>query len=660
MVRVGTNLLALLAQAQECVSGMKRIFHRFYYLAESMFVRSAASQLFCVAVVIVALSATGGLLVHYTYPAHYGDTSEAVWWAFLRLTDPGYLGDDQGLLPRIVSTVLTIAGYVVFLGALVAIMTNWLNRLMAYLASGRSQIYEQDHVVIIGWNQRLHALVEELVHTAGRTRRAGGVPAVVILTEEYQPGMRRDLLQKLDPSARGRCRILVRSGNPLEVESLERVDVAHARAVILLAPESRDPAERRAADIVQAKILMHIKSNPNEQGVEPTVVVETSSAANKILLETVGSEGNTEVVVADEFMARLFSQTLRFPGLSRVHRRLLTDTYADAIELETAEDLRVTGKTVGELVGTLDRGTPIGAFRHGRSEAELLGPSYRLQRDDQVVMVVPGEHRSQEAAEGPSETPAWNPLSERGEGWSKVLVVGHSPLLVPLLKELASHPRERFDVVLLWENAAPLEKARLSRMEAHANLRVGFLQGALADLDELAGLAPERFEYILLLADRAKDHLQSDAETILGYVSLDRYLKDNGAEPKFLVELHDEDNRSLLSDVDVIMTSELISHLLAQVAMDRALAWTYDELFTEEGSELRLRGLDGFPNGGRGMTFGQCQRACLARGVIVAGIRRPEDLLLSPPGSHPMATGDKLVTVEWSLPAAEASLAPAV
>ncbi len=52
-----------------------------------------------------------------------------------------------------------MAGYVVFLGALVALMTTWLDRSLQYLASGRSQIFEEGHTLIIGWNDRIHALV---------------------------------------------------------------------------------------------------------------------------------------------------------------------------------------------------------------------------------------------------------------------------------------------------------------------------------------------------------------------------------------------------------------------------------------------------------------------------------------------------------------------
>ncbi len=628
---------------------MKRILNRLYYLTESLFARSATSQLFCVVVVVVGLSVGGGVLVHLFQPQAHETTSDAVWWAFLRLTDPGYLGDDQGLASRVISTALTLAGYVVFLGALVAIMTNALNRLMALLASGRSGIYEQDHLVIIGWNQRLHALIEELINSSERNWLSPGSHAVAVLADPFEPGMRRDLMQRLDPSVRGRCRILVRSGDPLEAESLQRVDVAHARAVIILAGEGVCAAERRAGDILAAKVLLGVAEQCAEFGTAPDVVVETSSAANAPLLRSVAGPGRLELVTNDDFLGRLFSQTLRFPGLSRVHRRLLTDSYSDAIVLRPADHLSAVGKTVGDLVGRLEEGTVMGAFRQGDEEADLLGTSYRLGQGDLLVLAVPAQPSTRsEAPQG--EAICWQPVPPTGEP-KKVLCVGQSPFLAALLGELASHPRERYQILLLWEQPSTRDEARLRRLEQAAqNLELEFGVGDLVDIHEVRRLCPERFDSVLLLADQAKEAPLSDAETILAYTLLDRYMQEKGAAPNFVLELNVEDNRPLIKgrDVDVIMSAELVSHFLAQVAIDEKLAWTYEELFTEEGSELRLRGLGGFAE--TSLTFGACQQACLARGVIAIGIRRPDDLVIHPSAGEKLRPDDRLITVEWSEP----------
>ena len=72
--------------------------------------RGLPYRLLLVAITIVAVSILAGVMTFaltgsFTIP-------EAIWWAFLRLTDPGYLGDDRGLAQRIVSTIVTILGYV--------------------------------------------------------------------------------------------------------------------------------------------------------------------------------------------------------------------------------------------------------------------------------------------------------------------------------------------------------------------------------------------------------------------------------------------------------------------------------------------------------------------------------------------------------------------
>ena len=62
-------------------------------------------------VVIVLLSLAAGTLVYYVLE-DFKSYADAIWWGFLRLTDPGYLGDDHGALKRTVSTILTVLGYV--------------------------------------------------------------------------------------------------------------------------------------------------------------------------------------------------------------------------------------------------------------------------------------------------------------------------------------------------------------------------------------------------------------------------------------------------------------------------------------------------------------------------------------------------------------------
>lgn len=625
---------------------MRRLAQRVYYFTETLLTRGPLYQLMLVAGVILALSVGGGIFVHITNPDSYSNTLEAIWWAFLRLTDPGYLGDDHGLYPRLISTFLTIAGYVVFLGALVALMTNWLDRTLSFLASGRSPIFEHGHVLIIGWNDRLHALIEEIVHTA---QRAGedGKPAIVVLCDPYEPAMYRELSQKIDPEVRKRCRLMVRSGNPLEIESLERVDYAYARSIILVATASADRSDRSLSDITLAKVLMSMKAQAPSPKRVPNVVVEVAFTGNKLLVESVGWDRSTEAVVADDIMGRLFCQAIRFPGISRVYHRMLTDTFTDSVILRSPQSLNVVGRTLREIVPTLAEGTPIGLLREGeeQSDLSLLGLDTVIDGDDRVVLVT---SRAAREVQKESPTLAWE-LSPQQEDRTErqILVLGWSTDLFVFLQELSAYPDESYRVTLVWEHALPREKERLKRLaESRDNLEVTFQQGALLDEAELARTDLSGFDKILLLADQNQEPLVADAENVLRYVLMERHIRSSGKPIDLVVELNDEDNRPLLkgSTPDILMTAEILSHLLAQVSTHRSLMWIYEELFTNGGAELRLRPLHGLPE--EGATFAECQAACLKVDAVALGYMRDSEVVFNPPSSTRLTAVDQVIIVE--------------
>ena len=149
---------------------LRRLLNRLKFELERFVVRSPLHRLLFIALLIGAVSLGAGLLAHRT-GGPFASTGDAVWWAFLRLTDPGYLGDDQGAVLRTISTVVTVVGYVLFLGALIAIMTQWLNATMQQLESGLTPIAANDHVLILGYSSRTAAIVRELLVSEGRVER---------------------------------------------------------------------------------------------------------------------------------------------------------------------------------------------------------------------------------------------------------------------------------------------------------------------------------------------------------------------------------------------------------------------------------------------------------------------------------------------------------
>ena len=634
---------------------MRRLLNRIYYFVESLFLRGSLFQLLTVALAIILLSLLGGGTV-YLFSPDYPDLSRAIWWAFLRLTDPGYLGDDQGTLPRTVSTILTLAGYVFFLGALVAIMTTRLNQFMSNLSSGFSPIFERDHILIIGWNPRIHSLVEEIGHAEERVKRRLGrvsLPAVVILTREFDSTLRKELLEKLDDSIKEKVRILIRAGNPLEAESLERVDFTRASSIILVSP-MEGGVNRHLSDIQLVKILLSLKAQSRDVDPEelPNVVMEIGNPANKLLAENAGWPRKTEAIANDEFMSRLVSHTIRNPGLSAVYNHLLTDTFGESIYLREAGRLGIGGMKLRETVRLFRRAIPIGILRPSRAprrqekRLRLLDLDAELEADDEVIFAAPSleavyEHEDLEEMERRATqlqadstmdlSGAYGAL-HRGEipDERRLLFVGFSQLLNPIFRELASYPGEQFHVQLVTDMTREECRKQLRLdIDMMENLTVMIRRAAIDHPEAVEKLDPDAIDNIVLLSSElAEDPLMADAETIMAFVQLRQYYRQESEAqtPAFVVELNDEDNRDLFefgAYHDVVMTQEIVSHLLSQVGMRRALAWIYEELFTQNGPEIRLRTVrtvfEEAPDAS--ITFEQLQLHCLHSNAVALGVR---------------------------------------
>jgi hypothetical protein len=628
---------------------MRRLFNRLYYFVETFFVRGAHYQLLAVALGIVAISVTGGWVV-FEFSPQFDSFSKSVWWAFLRLTDPGYLGDDEGVLPRTVSTILTVSGYVVFLGALVAIMTNSLSRFMNYLAQGRSKIFEKDHILIIGWHPRIHAIVEELIRSEERVVTRLGrlrLPAIVILTKEFRPNMVADLRDKLPPDIRDAGRILARTGNPLEAESLARVDFTRASAIILVSQADFE-TPRHFSDMTLVKILMSLRSQTEGLADEelPNVVLDIATPANKLLAESVGWQ-RTEAIANVEFMSRLLCQSIRHPGLSQVYLHLLTDTFGESIYLIEAGEL--AGKTIAEIIHDFEKAIPIGFMKASGSAHQkearlrLMKLDEPMEADDEIICISPTissiseshvPSRVDRLRKRLSDVVAPRRLEDGGEPTErpprKVLVVGWSHLVRPLLAELGAYHHERFEITIVSERDTSEIEASVDPMDSRLeNLEVSVVQSGLNSVDEVRQIKAGRFDNIALLSPEfIEDPLLSDAETVMAFVLIDRYLNEAApdSEVAFLAELNDEDNQPLLKlsrSADILITQEIISHLLSQVSVRRSLAWVYEELFTYGGSEISFRPFGEFIDlqTSNDVDFDECQAACLQSGRIAIGYK---------------------------------------
>jgi len=574
---------------------------RVKFFIERQFVKGAAFQLLIVAAMIGLISLLGGLLA---YPVGEGeDLGDAVWWAFLRLTDPGYLGDDSGNWRRLVSTLLTVSGYVVFMGTLVAILTRSLIARMTELERGLTPVSFRNHVVILGWNNRTLPLVRELLGSSGSMRRhLLGRPTsrlkLVILAEEMS-SLQAQLLREEPGIGAGAKHIVLRSGSALQSDALHRAACLNAAAVIIPS-SSQQSNSLLSSDVEVLKALMSIDAQARQLGQPAPFAVVEMQSVNKRTIAQRAYSGPLQVIAGDATIASLMAQNLMHPGLSEVYNELLTDQEGNEFYLRGGPEfegeslaaiaMRCPKALICGLLAAGDRG---GQLRLNAASDTPIGAGDKLvmiarQFEDTEPVSASG-HRLK-AVERLNATPVKPPL---GQTRKRVLFLGWGQRVPALIHELGSYRHYRFAVDLMSVVPASERHQAIRDYTPEDNsvqcqqITADFLRSSL-----LAAQAPWNYDSILLLSsDRLESGEEADARAIVGHAILEQLLQGRDQRPQLLMELSEPDNAQLLdpNQSETLVSPLILSHLLAQVALRPELQQVFNELFTEGGAEIRFR-----------------------------------------------------------------------
>lgn len=574
-----------------------RLLDRLKYLLERQLIKGVGFQLLVVMVFILLVSLTGGLLV-YRDPA-FGSAGDSIWWAFLRLTDPGYLGDDQGPWKRVISTLLTLAGYVLFMGTLVAIMTQWLIARWRDLERGLTPVAMKHHVVVLGWSNRTLPLVRELMSTRGRMRRFlqhHGARRLQLVIMDDNIALEQHHALKRDGMVAPRLRdIVLRSGSPMNVEHLSRA-ACHTAAAIILPSAFQGPQTLINEDVETIKALLSLRSHAN-QGRRPYVVAELQDARHTQVAHRAYPE-QLEVITGDDYVGRLLAQTVRRPGLARVYRELMTQSPGQKLYVRHLPQL--LGKRPSELRRHFDQAVFCGILPKSQTAALTLDEQHLLAPGDQVLLLS-GDYKHTEPQSARPNSSSFSVARQQRQPTAsapptRILILGWNRKVLTFLSELRTHQPAQASITVL-STTDPLLRRTLTEavLEGQSQVACRHVQGDYTFVSELAAQRPEAFEQIILFgSDRLASGAQADARTMVGQLCLESLLEHHPRRPHIIVELNDADNEAIMTHQhhEVILSPILVSHLLAQVALKRELKRVYDELFTAGGANIVFRDLE--------------------------------------------------------------------
>ncbi|VAH66466.1 unnamed protein product [Triticum turgidum subsp. durum] len=342
---------------------------RIAYKVDVFFSGHPYAKLLALLIATVVLIASGGIAL---YSVSGSGFLEALWLSWTFVADSGNHADQVGLGPRIVSVSISAGGMLVF-ATMLGLVSDAISEKVDSWRKGKSEVIEVNHILILGWSDKLGSLLKQLA--IANKSIGGGV--VVVLAERDKEEMEMDI-GKLGFDFMGTS-VICRSGSPLILADLKKVSVSKARAIIVLASdENADQSDARALRVVLS--LTGVK-----EGLRGHIVVEMSDLDNEPLVKLVGGE-LIETVVAHDVIGRLMIQCALQPGLAQI--------WEDILGFENAEFYikrwpELDGMRFGDVLISFPDAVPCGVKLASRFGSILMNPDddYVLREGDEILVI---------------------------------------------------------------------------------------------------------------------------------------------------------------------------------------------------------------------------------------------------------------------------------
>jgi voltage-gated potassium channel Kch len=543
---------------------------------------------------------------------HYGgDTSgfgEDFWQSMLRVLDSGTFASDVQWPVRVVALIVTLSG-IFIASALIGIISTGFEQRLEALRRGRSRVIEAGHTLILGSSPRVFAIVSELV-VANESRRR---PAIVILADVDKTALEDEIDARV-PDLRG-TRIVLRTGDPSSPQDLERVAVTQARSIVVLADEDGEGD----AGAVKAALAAHSMAISSAV----PIVVELASQATSFAL--VAACGDRVVPVqADDIIAKVAAQACYQAGLGAVYRELLD---FDGDEIYTTPAADHAGKRFGDVLLAYERCAVLG-IQQADGTVELAPAMDRvLAADDDLLVVAeddslirPSSHSIDAPAPGSGTTTSdvAAPTRLLVIGWSEL---GHKIVhALDVLMGTTATMRVLVDPALVDPSSIAVSAEQMS-IDVIADSSIG---------DAASG----GYDQVFVLGYRG--HLSygdADACTLLTLVTLNRVVSDLDQRPRIVAEVLESRTVPIAETTgvdDFVVSDELASLLISQLAENPALASVFGQLFDDGGPTIAMQPAARAVVGGE-HTWGSVVLALRDRGDIALGYRREgEPVVVNP------------------------------
>lgn len=518
--------------------------------------------------------------------------------------------------------------------------------------------------------------------------------------EEMEERLESALNAKDNPLQLLGTEVIFRQGNPILEQDLKKVSANTARSVICLTPPDFDSDE---ADANMLRQVLALKALDNDFGKNGShIVVELQDVDNKELIRMVAPD-ISEVIVNHDMIGRLMLQCARTPELAFVLDSMMGFEGSE-FYFDTWSELY--GKTFYDITCRFDDAIPVG-FRSADGSVYMNPEDDMVYNEGDEILVLAEDDDTYEPNDGSYSMAAGECVGDEEEcpvlyddyrPPEKVLFCGWRRDMADLITQLDEFVPEgselwmfntipadqRQERLLDGGNKAALKLKNLTIKNVVGNSIIRRDLAVMKDVDnngqrtgDVITLAD--FDSALILSDETamangeKGSTSSDSRSLAAVLIIQDMMdkiyeakKKKSADPDSVKkpcipvsEILDTRTKSLLAVANCkgyVMSNQIISSVVAQVAEEKDINVVLTELFSASGSETYIRPVEKFVDleDDNELSFWDVALKARQRREVAVGYKpadldyiSAEELIINPPNKSTVRKwkeGDKIIT----------------
>lgn len=567
--------------------------------------------LFIVTILLVVLAVAIDLWIGGVTPDL--QPREVFWNILFQALVPNPPGDfkDSPWQFIIVMLVVTLCSLII-VSILIGLLSAGIQSRIDRLRRGRSQVIEHNHTVILGWSEQVFVIIHELIVANANQRQS----AIAILGDRDQVEMEDEIRHRIRDT--GRTRVVCRRGSPTEHADLDLVSPQTSKSIIILP----DDGEEGYPDATTIKTILALTKAPDRRPEPYQIVTELRADSNEEVARLVGN-GEVELVLSGELIAKIMAQTSRQAGLSIVYTDLF-DFEGDEIYFQ--QEPQLAGKTYGEALMAYEDSAVMGLRTAGGQVLINPPPETVIGAEDRIIAIAQDDDtvRLSGLNEAPVQREAMVTAAPAAHAPERVLILGWNWRGVTIIEQMDAYvaPASQLTVVA----AHPTVEQELAALQPGlTNLTLTYRRGEISSRPLLEALKLYEYDHVIILAySDALDAQRADAVTLLALLHVRKIADDHSHAFSVVSEMMDVRNRDLAQSGradDFIVSDRLVSLIMTQISENRELNVVFNELLDPVGPEIFLKPAADYVKLGAAVTFYTVVEAARLRGETALGYR---------------------------------------